>query len=66
MRRMTMESISKSKEPGLAALAKKAPEVVEKMGKNPEDIRKKDGGRVTTFRNGGAAIVKTNQKPHMS
>jgi len=25
-----------------------------------------DGGRVTTFRNGGAAITKTNQKPHMS
>ena len=28
--------------------------------------KRADGGRVTTFRNGGAAIVKTNQKPHMS
>lgn len=25
-----------------------------------------DGGRVTAFKNGGAAIIKTNQKPHMS
>jgi|TARA_R110002020_G_C15680850_1_gene718849 hypothetical protein len=29
-------------------------------------IKVADGGRVTTFRNGGAAITKTNQKPHMS
>ena len=29
-------------------------------------IKVADGGRVTTFKNGGAAIVKTNQKPHMS
>ena len=25
-----------------------------------------DGGRVTTFKNGGAVMTKTNQKPHMS
>ena len=25
-----------------------------------------DGGRVTTFKNGGAVMIKTNQKPHMS
>ena len=31
--------ISKSKEPGLAALAKKAPDVVKKMGKDPNDIK---------------------------
>jgi hypothetical protein len=61
-----MEPISKSQEPGLAALAKEAPEVVERMGKNPKKIRKKEGGRVTSFKNGGAAITKTNQKPHMS
>ena len=29
-------------------------------------IKVADGGRVTTFKNGGAAITKTNQKPHMS
>ena len=29
-------------------------------------IKVADGGRVTAFKNGGAAIIKTNQKPHMS
>ena len=61
-----MKSISKSENPGLAALSKEAPEVVRKMVKGSYKITKKDGGRVTSFRNGGAAIVKTNQKPHMS
>ena len=61
-----MESISKSQEPGLAALAKEAPKVVERMGKNPEDIRKKDGGMIKGYKNGGCVMVKTNQKPHMS
>ena len=61
-----MESISESQEPGLAALAKKAPEVVERMGKNPKKITKKDGGMIKGSKNGGAVTVKTNQKPHMS
>jgi len=50
----------------LAALAKKAPEVVERMGKNPKKITKKDGGMIKGYKNGGAVTVKTNQKPHMS
>ena len=29
-------------------------------------IRVADGGRVTSFKNGGAVMTKTNQKPHMS
>ena len=33
-------------------------------------LRKPDamskGGKVTAFQNGGVAIIKTNQKPHMS
>ena len=39
-----MESISRSKEPGLAALAKEAPDAVRKMGKDPEKIKMKSGG----------------------
>ena len=61
-----MESISKSQDPGLAALAKEAPEVVKKMGKNPDKITKKDGGMIKGYKNGGCVMVKTNQKPHMS
>jgi hypothetical protein len=61
-----MKSISKSEKPGLAALAKEAPEVVRNIVKDSYKITKKDGGRVTSFKNGGAAITKTNQKPHMS
>jgi len=61
-----MKSISKSENPGLAALSKEAPEVVRKMMKGSYKITKKDGGRVTSFKNGGAVMTKTNQKPHMS
>tara|TARA_R100001443_G_scaffold47021_2_gene59731 strand:- start:1800 stop:2123 length:324 start_codon:yes stop_codon:yes gene_type:complete len=58
-------SISKSEEPGLTALAKEAPEVVRKMGKNPQRITKKDGGKIKGFKNGGCVIKKTNQKVFM-
>ena len=47
-----MESISKSKEPGLAALAKEAPDVVKKMGKYPNKIKMMRGGEVK-FGHGG-------------
>ena len=47
-----MESISKSEEPGLAALAKKAPDVVKKMGKDPNQIKMMRGGEVK-FGHGG-------------
>ena len=47
-----MESISKSEEPGLFALAEKAPDVVKKMGKDPNDIKMMRGGEVE-FGHGG-------------
>jgi len=55
---MRMRTMEKKKKPipegpkgaGMRALKKKAPEVAAQIG----------------FKNGGAAIVKTNQKPHMS
>jgi len=49
-----MKKIDKEENPGLAKLAKKAPEVVNKMGYS-----------TTGFKNGGAVMVKTNQKPHI-
>jgi len=61
-----MQPISKGKEPGLAALAKEAPGVVKKMGKDPNKITKKNGGKIAGFKNGGVAMIKTNQNPHMS
>jgi hypothetical protein len=67
---MPGKMISKSKEPGLAALAKKAPEAVKNMGKDPNMMR---GGPVKMMRggkvgyaDGGCVKVKTNQNPHMS
>tara|TARA_R100000655_G_scaffold1108_4_gene4404 strand:- start:256 stop:549 length:294 start_codon:yes stop_codon:yes gene_type:complete len=42
-----------------------APEVVRKMGKNPQRITKKDGGKIKGFKNGGCVIKKTNQKVFM-
>ena len=55
-----MKKINPETQPGLAALKKKAPDVVNKMG------YMKKGGMVKGFKNGGAVMVKTNQKPHMS
>ena len=49
-----MKKIDAEKNPGLAKLAKEAPEVVNKMGYSN-----------TGFKNGGAVNVKTNQKPHI-
>ena len=78
---MPGKMISKSKEPGLAALAKKAPEAVKNMGKDPNKIGMMRGGPVKMMRggpvkmmrggkvgyaNGGCVSVKTNQNPHMS
>ena len=40
--------------PGLKKLAKERPDVVKKMGYSN-----------TRFKNGGAVMVKTNQKPHI-
>ena len=45
---------------GLAVLKTESPETVKKMG------YMKKGGMVKGFKNGGAVVVKTNQKPHMS
>tara|TARA_R110002020_G_scaffold13434_2_gene48551 strand:- start:1442 stop:1627 length:186 start_codon:yes stop_codon:yes gene_type:complete len=61
-----MKSISKSEKPGLAALAKEAPEVVRSMVKGSYKITKKNGGKIAGFKNGGVAMIKTNQNPHMS
>jgi hypothetical protein len=70
---MPGKMISKSKEPGLAALAKKAPEAVKNMGKDPNKIGMMRGGPVKMMRggkvgyaDGGCVKVKTNQNPHMS
>ena len=78
---MPGKMISKSKEPGLAALAKEAPEAVKNMGKDPNKIGMMRGGPVKMMRggpvkmmrggkvgyaNGGCVKVKTNQNPHMS
>ena len=70
---MPGKMISKSKEPGLAALAKEAPEAVKNMGKDPNKIGMMRGGPVKMMRggkvgyaNGGCVMVKTNQNPHMS
>ena len=79
---MPGKMISKSKEPGLAALAKKAPEAVKNMGKDPNKIGMMRGGPVKMMRGGkvkgmmrggkvgfaqgGCVMVKTNQNPHMS
>ena len=60
MRSMTMKKINPETQPGLAALKKESPETVKKMG------YMKKGGMVKGFKNGGAVVVKTNQKPHMS
>ena len=49
-----LKPVNKEDNPGLAKLAKEAPEVVNKMGYSN-----------TGFKNGGAVIVKTNQKPHI-
>jgi len=49
-----MKKINKKENPGLAKLAKEAPEVVNKMGYSNKG-----------FKNGGAVVVKTNQKPHI-
>ena len=49
--------VDKKKNPGLAKLPK---HVRNKMG------YMKKGGMVKGFKNGGAVVVKTNQKPHMS
>ena len=38
------KSISKSKNPGLAKLAQKKPELAKKFGYNPNRIEAKDGG----------------------
>jgi hypothetical protein len=79
--KMPGKMISKSKEPGLAALAKKAPEAVKNMGKDPNKIGMMRGGPVKMMRggpvemmrggkvgyaDGGCVKVKTNQNPHMS
>ncbi len=70
---MPGKMISKSKEPGLAALAKKAPEAVKNMGKDPNKIGMMRGGPVKMMRggkvgydNGSRVSVKTNKNPHMS
>lgn len=55
-----MKKINPETQPGLAALKKESPETVKKMG------YMKKGGMVKGFKNGGAVITKTNQKPHMS
>jgi hypothetical protein len=53
-------------------MAKKFPDLTGDGKVTRKDILKgrgvelKKGGRVTSFKNGGAAITKTNQKPHMS
>ncbi len=49
---MPGKMISKSKEPGLAALAKEAPEAVKNMGKNPNKIGMMRGGPVKMMRGG--------------
>tara|TARA_R100001079_G_scaffold109816_1_gene83603 strand:- start:2459 stop:2611 length:153 start_codon:yes stop_codon:yes gene_type:complete len=49
-----MKKINPKDNPGLAKLAKEKPEVVRKMGYSN-----------TGFKNGGAVMVKTNQKPHI-
>lgn len=52
-----LKQVDASKNPGLAKL--------------PTDVRNnmgymKKGGMVKGFKNGGAVITRTNQKPHMS
>ena len=49
---MPGKMISKSKEPGLAALAKEAPEAVKNMGKDPNKIGMMRGGPVKMMRGG--------------
>ena len=45
---------------------KKGPGPRTRRPKRMKPLKVADGGRVTSFKNGGAAITKTNQKPHMS
>ena len=44
---MPGKAISKSKQKGLAALAKKKPELAKKFGYNPNRMVAKKGGKVT-------------------
>jgi len=59
--------ISKSKNPGLAKLAKKKPELAKKFGYNPKRMTAKKGGRAMLA--GGGAVgftektVSTGQMP---
>ena len=52
-----LKPVNASKNPGLAKLP---PGVRNKMG------YMKKGGMVKGYKNGGAVMTKTNQKPHMS
>lgn len=58
---MPGKKISKSKEPGLAALAKAAPEAVERMGKDPNNVGMMRGGMVKMMRGGQAKMMRGGQ-----
>ena len=60
---MPGKKISKSKEPGLAALAKEAPEAVRKMGKDPNNVGMMRGGQAKAgyMRGGKVGMMRGGQ-----